>query len=58
VNVYLKHSETGRETKIAVWYARSAGEDAIRARDAVAGYLDEDSPPEHLLVTETGVSVI
>jgi hypothetical protein len=57
VNVYLRGAG-GQERKIAVWYVRGEHEQAMRPREAVRPYLDEDEPPEHLLVSGGGVSVI
>ncbi len=58
VNINLRATQGMEERKIAVWYARSVDASEMRPRDAVAGYLDDENPPDHLLVTQSGVSVI
>jgi hypothetical protein len=57
VNVYLRDAG-GNERKIAVWYTREQYERNVSTDNAVRAYLDDDEPPEHLVVTSSGVSVL
>jgi len=50
VNVHLVGPNARRE--IAVWYSlRSTTEADMRPRQAVQQFLDDELPPEHILVT-------
>jgi len=58
--VHIERPDDGATRHVRVELSRSAASEriALDPREAVVDFLDEESPPTHLLVTAQGVEVL